>query len=90
MMVGAWWAWPLALALYLLFRAWYDNWRGPLTQAEIETFLGESAKANLGGHTEFSVIRAFLEADDGKECSRRLNIDPPCRFNIDPGRIAAV
>ena len=23
-------------------------------------------------------------------CSRRLNIDPPCRFNIDPGRIAAV
>ncbi len=66
-MVGAWWAWPLALALYLLFRAWYDNWRGPLTQAEIETFLGESAKANLGGHTEVSVIRAFMEADDGKE-----------------------
>jgi hypothetical protein len=23
-------------------------------------------------------------------CSRRLNIDPPCRFNIDPGRVAAV
>ena len=22
-------------------------------------------------------------------CPRRLNIDPPCRFNIDPGRIAA-
>ena len=23
-------------------------------------------------------------------CSRRLNIDPPCRSNIDPGRVAAV
>ena len=23
-------------------------------------------------------------------CSRRLNIDPPCRFNIDPGRVVAV
>ena len=26
----------------------------------------------------------------GLYCSRRLNIDPPCRFNIDPGRVAAV
>ena len=25
-----------------------------------------------------------------KACSRRLNIDPPCRFNIDPGRVVAV
>jgi hypothetical protein len=24
-----------------------------------------------------------------RECSRRLNSDPPCRFNFDPGRIAA-
>ena len=23
------------------------------------------------------------------DCSRRLNIDPPCRFNIDPGPVAA-
>jgi IS30 family transposase len=23
------------------------------------------------------------------ECSRRLNIDPPCRSNIDPGRVVA-
>ena len=22
------------------------------------------------------------------ECQRRLNIDPPCRSNIDPGRVA--
>ena len=23
-------------------------------------------------------------------CQRRLNIDPPCRTNIDPGRVAGV
>jgi hypothetical protein len=23
------------------------------------------------------------------DCPRRLNIDPPCRSNIDPGRVAA-
>jgi hypothetical protein len=23
-------------------------------------------------------------------CQRRLNIDPPCRSNIDPGRVAGV
>ena len=67
MMVGAWWAWPLALALYMVFRAWYDNWRGPLSQAEIEAFLAETAKSKLGETTERAVIRAFLEADDGKE-----------------------
>ena len=67
MMVGAWWAWPLALAVYLVFRAWYDNWRGPLSQAEIEAFLAETAKTKVGEHTDRAVIRAFLEADDGKE-----------------------
>jgi hypothetical protein len=23
-------------------------------------------------------------------CRRRLNIDPPCRFKFDPGRVAAI
>ncbi len=67
MMAGAWWVWPLALALYLVFRAWYDNWRGPLSQAEIEAFLAETGKTKVGEHTDRAVIRAFLEADDGKE-----------------------
>jgi len=67
MMVGAWWAWPVALVLYLLFRAWYDNWRGPLSQAEIEAFLAETGKSQVGEHTDRAVIRAFLEADDGQE-----------------------
>ena len=32
-----------------------------------------------------AMAEAFLDV-----CSRRLNIDPPCRFNIDPGRVVAV
>ena len=34
-------------------------------------------------------VTAILPADPSV-CSRRLNIDPPCRFNIDPGRVVAV
>ena len=40
--------------------------------------------------------RLLLESREAKAialidgaCPRRLNIDPPCRFNIDPGRVAA-
>ena len=70
MSAGAWWAWPAALALYLVFRLWYDNWRGPLKPAEVEAFMAEAAevaKAPAGGHTDRAVLRAFLEADDGRE-----------------------
>ena len=67
MMVGAWWAWPLALALYVVFRAWYDNWRGPLSKAEIEAFMSRTADSPTGSTTDPAVVRAFLEADDGRE-----------------------
>ena len=30
--------WATALLLYLLFLGWHENWRGPLTQDEIENF----------------------------------------------------
>ena len=67
-MTGAWWAWPVALVLYGAFRLWYDNRRGPLTPAEIEAFLAQAAeRAPTGGHTDLAVLRAFLEADDGRE-----------------------
>jgi hypothetical protein len=36
--LGFWWAWPAALLAYILFRAWYDNWHGPLSKEEIEQF----------------------------------------------------
>ena len=67
MMVGAWCAWPAALAIYLLFRFWYDNWRGPLSPNEVEHFMALSAKAPGAEHTDLLVLRRFMESDDGKE-----------------------
>ena len=65
--LGAWWAWPVAAALYLVFRLWYDNWRGPLSQAEVEHFMQRAVAAPGAEHTAPARLRAFLEADDGKE-----------------------
>lgn len=57
---------------------------------------GEGAKAVAGsngraGQGKITYYRTSkVRAVFGYTCSRRLNIDPPCRFNIDPGRVAAV
>jgi hypothetical protein len=37
---------------------------------------------------EMAMILHPFVASDANACSRRLNIDPPCRLNIDPGRVA--
>ena len=63
MMVGAWWAWLIALALYGAFRLWYDNWRGPLTKAEIDHFMAKADETKMGEYSDPAVIRAFLEAE---------------------------
>ncbi len=65
--LGFWWAWPVALLAYVLFRAWYDNWRGPLSAKEIEDFMNKTANLPGPHHTDRAVLREFLEADDGKE-----------------------
>jgi hypothetical protein len=75
-----WWIWGAALALYLLFRLWYDSWRGPLTKAEIDAFFAEIA-GRIGGGNDPEVLRAFLEADDGKEFVM-LNL-----VKIEPGKV---
>jgi len=61
-----WLIWGTALALYVLFRLWYDNWPRPLSQAEIDAFLSE-VRGKYSGGNDPAVLRAFLEADDGKE-----------------------
>lgn len=61
-----WTIWGGALLLYALFRLWYDNWRGPLSTAEIDAFMAEVSGRFSGGNDP-AVLRAFLEADDGKE-----------------------
>lgn len=61
-----WTIWGGALLLYGLFRLWYDNWRGPLSAAEVDAFMAEVSGRFSGGNDP-AVLRAFLEADDGKE-----------------------
>lgn len=64
--MSGWIIWGTAAALYALFRLWYDNWRGPLSQAEIDRFI-EQVHGKYSGGNEAGVLRSFLEADDGKE-----------------------
>ncbi|MCW5889518.1 MAG: hypothetical protein KIT14_03100 [bacterium] len=59
--------WLVALLLYAGFLGWYQNWRGPLTPAEVERFMGQLEAKSLGTPAERSHIRAFLAADDGGE-----------------------
>ena len=77
-MIGAWWAWPLAGLMYVVFRLWYDNWRGPLTAAEIDYYL-DLVTASAGGEsTDVLVLRRFLEEDDGREflMSNLVRLEP--------------
>lgn len=61
------WIWGAALVGYGLFSLWYDNWRGPLRPQEIEVLL-ERARAQSGIEPDrVDAVRAFLEADDGRE-----------------------
>jgi hypothetical protein len=62
-----WTIWAAAFGAYIAFRLWYDNWSGPLKPAEIEAFLGtlEGRFEHTGNSPE--ILRAFLEADDGRE-----------------------
>ena len=66
-MVGAWWIWILALGLYVVFRLWYDNWRGPLSLQEVNDLMAQVRDIKMGEYSDPKDLRAFLEADDGKE-----------------------
>jgi hypothetical protein len=74
------WIWGGAFTLYVLFRLWYDNWRGPLTKAEIDAFFAE-VHGKYGGGNDPAVLRSFLEADDGREFVM-LNL-----VKIEPGMV---
>lgn len=62
-----WVPFAAAAALYLLFRLWYDNLRGPLTPAEIDAGLGAIRARGGSTGTDTGQFRRFLEADDGRE-----------------------
>lgn len=62
------WTWAAAALLYGLFLAWYRDWRGRLTPAEIEAILAtlDAQGAGDNGRNQIATLRAFLEADDGR------------------------
>lgn len=59
--------WGAMLALYLLFLGFYDGFRRPLTAAEVDAFLADYAPKLQQTGNDPAVMRAFLEADDGRE-----------------------
>lgn len=61
------WPWLGALVVYLLFRAWYDNWRGPLKPSEVAAFMARVEGGPDAKYNDPATLRAFLEADDGRE-----------------------
>jgi len=65
--MAAWIIWGAAVLAYGAFRLWYDNWSGPLNLAEIDAFLAQMAGRFEGTGNSPEVMRAFLEADDGRE-----------------------
>ena len=67
MLLGAWWIWVVALALYIVFRLWYDNWSGPLSPQEVNDFMNQVSDLKMSEYSDPKDLRAFLEADDGKE-----------------------
>lgn len=66
-MASGWWVWLVAAALYVGFRLFYDNWRGKLTQAEIDTMLARAEAQGEGDLNDMGIVRQFLEEDDGRE-----------------------
>lgn len=66
-MMPGWWVWLVALALYGCFRLFYDNWRGKLTSAEIDTLLAQAEAQGAGEVNDLSIVRTFLDEDDGRE-----------------------
>jgi hypothetical protein len=67
--VNSYWPWAAALVIYLVFRAWYDNWRGRMSAGEIDSLMRRIAANNQGERVrgEMDTLRQFLEADDGRE-----------------------
>jgi hypothetical protein len=67
MMLGAWWIWVVALGLYIVFRLWYDNWQGPLSPQEVSDLMDQVSDLKMSEYSDPQDLRAFLDADDGKE-----------------------
>ena len=57
--------------------------------AEVDRILDELAAFSAAAKCTLTALHDTLRITLEQGCSRRPNIDPPCRLNIDPGRGAA-
>mgnify|MGYP001259834707 CR=1 FL=1 len=57
------WA-PISL-VYLSFFLWYTNLSGPISEEEIESYIGSLDEGEIDERTKF--IRKFLKEDDGND-----------------------
>jgi len=59
--------WGTPALLYAGFSRWYNSLRGPLTPAEVDAYM-ERLRTQSGATAErLAPVRAFLDADDGRE-----------------------
>lgn len=77
------WIWAAALLGYALFSLWYDNWKGPLRADEIDALLERAAAQSQLDPARLATVRAFLEADDGREFFM-LNVLRPYAGPVSP------
>jgi hypothetical protein len=61
------WIWIAAFVAYGAFAGWYWNWRGPLAKPEIDAGIAALEKNPDYDSDQVATMRAFLEADDGRE-----------------------
>ena len=62
------WIWIAAVLLYGVFWFWYVGTPRPLTRTEVDAHMATVAASGMGVTPEqVAMLRAFLEADDGRE-----------------------
>lgn len=54
------------IAAYLAFTAWHMPLRGPLTDAEVDSFMASQAETGGAVWTDAEAFEAFLRSDDGR------------------------
>ena len=59
--------WAMALLFYLLFLGWHENWRGPLTQDEIEKISSHINVSETLSPDQQQALANFMRSDNGGE-----------------------
>lgn len=62
-----WYIWIVAALAYMVFAAWYFNWKGPLNPNEIKFYAEQFATNSSQSPTDPEILLKFMEEDDGEE-----------------------